>query len=108
VLYFNVSQTLPNSRSVFKFSVFVNSGQYLLEEDRPLLVACENMCYEIVSVVVGQSSATILHSGDGSIKLTSTNASASNGPLVIPCASPPCQVQLNCTLKYGGTMTIAY
>lgn len=52
VVYFNISQQFVSDNAVFKFSVFVNSGQYLLSEDRPVLIACEDSCYELVNVLV--------------------------------------------------------
>ncbi len=51
-MYFNISQQFVSDNAVFKFSVFVNSGQYLLSEDRPVLIACEDSCYELVNVLV--------------------------------------------------------
>lgn len=48
VVYLNISSgDTPNN---FKFSVYVNSGDYLLNDKDPLLIGCIDSCYEIVSV----------------------------------------------------------
>lgn len=41
IVYFNVSQSGIPKGGTFKFDVFVGSGQYGLEEDRPILIACQ-------------------------------------------------------------------
>lgn len=69
-----------------------------------MLIACEKECYEIVTVNVGSNAANILHSGDGKILLINSNISASNGPLVLPCATKNCTYKLNATMKWGGSM----
>lgn len=108
VLYFNVSQAGLAKGAVFKFGVYVGSGEYGLEEDRPILIACDKQCYEIVNVLVNSTSATILHSGDGRITLLSGNQTASNSPLTLTCSSPSCTIKLNATLRYGGSMELAF
>lgn len=68
VVYFNISQHFLNDQDSFKFTAYANSGEYLLEKDRPALIACSDTCYELVSVILKSDEARILHSGFGSIK----------------------------------------
>lgn len=63
VVYFNISQPLASQGAIFKFSAYVNSGTYLLSEDKPIFISCERACYELIAVVINTPSATILHSG---------------------------------------------
>lgn len=77
VVYFNISSTLATSNAQFKFSMYVNSGSYLLTEDKPILISCERACYELVVVMIPKANATVnvIHSGEGTIKVASNTSS---------------------------------
>ena len=68
VVYFNVSQRFVSGQDMFRFTVYANSGEYLLEEDRPVVIGCLDECYETVSVVIKGEQAKIVHSGSGTIR----------------------------------------
>lgn len=68
----------------FKLDIFVNSGVYKLEEDKTILVACQEECYKLISVEVA-STATVIHSGDGQISEVGSDKTASNQPLTFTC-----------------------
>jgi hypothetical protein len=65
VVYLNISNGDVSSSS-FKFTVYINSGDYELDDKNPLLVGCADACYELVSVYLKESS-NIIHQGRGSI-----------------------------------------
>ena len=104
VLYFNISENNIAKGGVYKFGVYVGSGEYALQEDQPMLIACQKECYEIVTVNVLTSSANILHTGDGHIMIVGSNTTVSNGPLLLPCLTKSCTYKLNATMKWGGSM----
>jgi hypothetical protein len=72
VVYFNISENLPTQKAIFKFSVYINSGFYQLTQDKPILISCEQPCYQLINVIVKPPNATILHSGIGHIEAMNT------------------------------------
>ena len=111
VIYFNVSQL--QLKSAFKFSVYVNSGNYLLSEDKPLLIGCDTSCYEtvVVNIEKGSTEAKIMHSGTGSISLLPGNTQTTkNDVLTLECPAPPCSYTLNASISsyFGGSMEVSY
>lgn len=54
VIYFNITENLVVSGNVFKFSVYVSSGGYVVQSDRPVMIACQKACYQLVKVIIGE------------------------------------------------------
>lgn len=91
-----------SSNNNFKFSVYINSGDYVLNDKDPLLIGCVNACYEIVTVAL-EAQSNVIHQGRGSIySITAPSIVASNTFLKLSCESYPCTAKINATLLYGG------
>lgn len=86
----------------FKFSIYINSGEYYLDDKDPLLLACQESCYELVTVALKEKS-NIIHQGRGTIyELSNPNIVVSNRYLELSCSSYPCATKVNATLAYSG------
>jgi hypothetical protein len=57
VVYMNISHD-PNLNN-FNFGVFVNSGEYVLNDRDPILVGCTDSCFEIINVEIATASNVI-------------------------------------------------
>jgi hypothetical protein len=84
VVYLNISNGDVTENN-FKFSIYINSGDYFLDDKDPLLIGCLSNCYEIVTVAL-KNSSNIIHQGRGSIyELSNPTLTASNNYLVLSC-----------------------
>lgn len=101
VVYLNISNGDVSTNS-FKFSVYINSGIYVLDEKDPILIGCTDSCFEIVRVMLKESS-NVIHQGRGSITdLSNPSQGAMNNYLNLTCSAYPCVVKINASLPYGG------
>lgn len=87
--------------------ISVDSGEFLLTEERPLFIQCPDSCYEIVVVEVA-ASERIIHSGYGKLINNATKDEVSNGVLEVSCPNNEtlCDVTLIAKLEYAGEMTL--
>lgn len=103
MVYFNVSN---GNSHLFKFSVFVNSGEYVLDDSDSLLLGCTDSCYEVVNVML-KKAGNVIHEGRGQIYPVSRPTEVVyNSFLALSCEVYPCVVKINATLSYGGEMTL--
>jgi hypothetical protein len=79
-LYLNLSVKANTT-----YRVYVSEGEFLLTEDKPLFIECEESCYETVVVQVEDYTERVVHSGYGRLVDERTKQEVSNGILEVGC-----------------------